>query len=137
MSLRDLILKNLGLKIFSLVLAALVWFAIQANPHSDGRAPINPFRTVATRDFLRPVTVINAGDPPAPFTVEPNEVTVRVSGEAAVLRQLFAEEIQVYVNASDKADGQGLRRLEVKPPPEAGLQQVWPERVRVTAARPN
>ena len=58
MSLREHILNNFGLKILSLLLATLIWFAIHSNLQVDSRFPQNLFHLVQAREFRVPIALL-------------------------------------------------------------------------------
>jgi YbbR domain-containing protein len=129
---RNLFLHNFGLKLFSLVLATLIWFAIESNLPSDSRFASALGRPAPTREFRRPVGVLVSSVRNQGFTIEPEDVDVVVTGDPAVLRKLHENEIQVYVRLTDVAQTRGAFRLEVALPAELRLLQVQPSRVAVT-----
>ncbi len=67
MSLRDFILNNFWQKIFSLVLAMLIWFAIDSNLEKKTIFPHNPLRPTHTRDFRRPIKILTSANNTARF----------------------------------------------------------------------
>lgn len=124
--------NNFWLKLFSLVLATLIWFVISANfPSAETRLDIGPFRPNASKDFRRPVVVMMSANNVQPFRVDPTEVTVKVLGDQTVLDKLRPEEIDVYVNLLNAQNLQGSFRVEVSAPREVTIQQVWPAHVYV------
>jgi hypothetical protein len=98
MSFRTFIQHNFWLKLFSLLLATLIWFAIDFWIQS-GRTPESPIINPATKQFLRiPVRILSKPDDPRLFKVEPSEVLLTVVGEEAVLRDLKAQNISAFVD---------------------------------------
>ena len=124
--------NNFWLKLFSLVLATLIWFVISSNfPSAETRLHIGPFRPTGARDFRRPVVVMMPAKNVQSFQVEPSEVTVKVLGDQPVLDKLREEDIEVYVNLMSVQNPQGSFRVEVGAPREVTIQQVWPAHVYV------
>lgn len=144
MSFQDLILNKNWLKVASLALAALIWFAINTNlSHSEMRLSQNPLRLTDQRDFRAPVMVMTSATNRRLFQIEPLEVRVTVSGDPGIVDKLTPDEIRVLVNLVDVADVQGTFRLEAKVPPEINPREVVisPDSVQVKtyadpAARP-
>ena len=102
MSLRALILHNFWLKLFSLLLATLIWFAIHFWIEGGNRQPQNPITNPITRQLFRlPVRVLTKPGDERIFKVEPQEVSVSITGEAAVLRDLSSKSISVYVDVAN------------------------------------
>ena len=127
--------NNFWLKLFSLVLATLIWFVISSNfPSAETRLEIGAFRPTATKDFRRPVVVMMPANNVQPFRVDPGEVTVKVLGEESVLAKLREGDIEVYVNLLNVPNPQGSFRVEVGAPREVTIQQVWPAHVYVKPA---
>ncbi len=107
MSLRTFIQHNFWLKLFSFVLATLIWFAIHYGIKGDFRLPQNPITTPTTREFSRlPVRILARSGDNRVFKVEPDHVFVKVTGEAAVLHDLNPQNIAVFV---DLANVQSVR----------------------------
>lgn len=128
--------NNFWLKLFSLVLATLIWFVISSNfPSADTRLEIGPFRPNAARDFRRPVVVMLSANNVQAFRVDPTEVSVKVLGDQTVLDKLRPEDIEVLVNLQNaKTLQEGSFRVEVSAPREVTIQQVWPAHVYVKPA---
>ncbi|HKQ38961.1 MAG TPA: CdaR family protein [Verrucomicrobiae bacterium] len=129
--------NNYWLKLFSLVLATLIWFVISSNFRSaETPLKLAPLRPGSSRDFRRPVVVMMPARNVQPFQVEPAEVTVKVLGEQAVLNKLRDDDIEVYVNLMNVQNPHGSYRVEVGHPRELTIQQVWPAHVYVKAPTP-
>lgn len=128
--------NNFWLKLFSLVLATLIWFVISSNfPSAETRVDLAPFRPNASRDFRRPVVVMMSANNVQPVRVDPTEVSVKVLGEQSVLDKLRPEDIEVYVNLQNAPNmKEGSFRVEVGAPREITIQQVWPAHVYVKPA---
>jgi hypothetical protein len=58
MAFRDYILDRFWLKLFSFILATLIWFTVQSKTQTPFRFATNPFRTKETREISRPVRLI-------------------------------------------------------------------------------
>jgi len=124
--------NNFWLKLFSLVLATLIWFLISSNfPSAEPRANIGPLRPSASKDFRRPVVVMMSARNVQAFQVDPSEVSVKVLGEQSVLDKLREDDIEVYVNLMNVQNPEGSFRVEVGAPREITVQQVWPAHVLV------
>lgn len=129
--------SNYWLKLFSLVLATLIWFVISSNFRSaETPLKLAPFKPGGSRDFRRPVVVMMPARNVQPFQVEPAEVTVKVLGDPSVLEKLRDDDIEVYVNLMNVQDPHGSYRVEVGHPREVTIQQVWPAHVYVKAPTP-
>jgi len=131
MALRPLIFENLWLKSFSLILAILIWVAIQSNP-SDYHLVQNLFPPrLQTLEIRCPIAVMTAPGSHATFNLEPGTVIVKVRAEDAVLKKLSPENFQVYVRLPEVLKLNRLFPVEVIAPREVTLKEVVPDQVSV------
>jgi hypothetical protein len=115
---RRLTKVNLGLKCFSLLLAALIWSTSQRN--------FGPL----------PITVMTEAADLRAFRVVPSEVTVTVAGRPEALQSLSSRDIQVFVNLVDVVDTAGLiKKIDVFPPTGITVLKVNPPVVQVESAK--
>jgi YbbR domain-containing protein len=132
---RDIILNNFWLKIFSLVLAIMIWLAVHSNISSQSSRSQNPFR-LPDNGFARPIMLMTAPNDHQGYVVEPLAVNVKVKGDSDSLKKLNPNDIQVYVRLTRAMDTSGAFPVEVKLPRNVTLQQVWPSHVHVEPAKP-
>ena len=130
MSFRDFILNNFWQKIFSLVLAMLIWFAINSNLEKRTIFPSNPLRPTLMRDFRRPIKILTSANNTRAFKVEPKEVDVRISGDADKVKHLNPNDIQPYVELHD-SETNGMVGIKLTPPIEVLLDFINPTQVWV------
>ena len=131
MALRPLIFENLWLKSFSLILAILIWVAIQSNP-SDYHLVQNLFPPRLQMLEIRcPIAVMTAPGSHATFNLEPGTVIVKVRAEDAVLKKLSPENFQVYVRLPEVLKLNRLFPVEVIVPREVTLKEIVPDQVSV------
>jgi|ERR1043166_295926 hypothetical protein len=136
MSLRAFILENVWLKVVSLFLASLIWFAIQSS-QSGSRFPSSLFHSrVQTLEMRCPVSILSSPRARPALTLEPASVLVKVRGDEATLKKLASGRLQPYVRAEDVADIKGVFRVEIVVPPGITLQEIVPEHVTVQSAPP-
>ena len=132
--LRDLFTKDLGLKLFSLVMAILIYSTITLVAFKN-ESPVLPPLTLATdvRTFYNlPVRVISSAADVRRFRVDPATVAVRVQGAPQVLANLESKDIRVLVDLTGIETAHDLRqRLEVSTPPGVTHVGVVPPDVRV------
>lgn len=128
---RRLIKENLGLKCFSLLLAALVWFTIRFGLHYHVSLTTN--NPVDQRIFgPLPITVMTEAADLHSFRVVPSQVTVTVAGNPEALQSLAGREIQVFVNLVDMEDiGGMIKKIDVFPPAGITVRKVNPPVVQV------
>ena len=123
--LRNLIFQDFWLKLFSLVLAVLVWltvtFASQKDVRTDERVLSN-----------LPVTIFSATEDVRNFTVSPNEVQVTLQGDAKTLQNMQSKDIRARVDLTGVTTAHDLhKRVEVSLPAGVAYRRVAPEEVRV------
>jgi YbbR domain-containing protein len=124
--------SNFWLKLFSLVLATLIWSVINSNfPSAQTRLDIEPFHPGGSRDFRRPVVVMMPARNVQPFEVSPGEVTVKVLGEQSLLDKLRDDDIEVYVNLMNVQNPEGSFRVDVAVPRGVRIKELWPAHVFV------
>ncbi len=134
MPLRSFLLENLWLKSFSLILAILIWLAIQSNPSEyQVVQSLFPPRTQIL-ELRCPIAIMNPPGSHAAFNLEPGTVIVKVRGEEAVLRKLNPDNIQVYVRLPELLKLNRLFPVEVIVPREVALKEVVPDQVSVKPA---
>jgi hypothetical protein len=133
---RELILNNFWQKLFSLVLATLIWFTIDSAYLRQVPLPASPFRAMETNNFRCPITIMTSAAARQSFKVDPSEVDVRVRGERGKVNLLRAEDIQVYVKLVNLDPNtpatEELVPVEVNHPKDLILEQVVPAYVRVS-----
>ena len=138
MSLRELILQNFWLKLFSLLLAILIWFAIRVFWIEGGnRQPQSSIVNPISRQLFRlPVRVLNKPGDTRIFKVDPDEVSVSITGEAAVLRDITPRNIFIYVDvASMRSSRETNQQVKVDVPKEI-TADVVPRTVNVELISP-
>jgi len=134
---RDYILDRFWLKLFSFILATLIWFTVHSN-QTDAKLTWTPFRPVETREFERPVRLATLPMNRKLFNVEPVIVTVVVRGNTALLDRITPSDIQPFVNLTDASDSPGTYPIEVRGlPRNVTVERVTPSMVLVEPIRLN
>jgi YbbR domain-containing protein len=137
MSLRAFISHNFWLKLFSLLLATLIWFAIHFWIEGGNRQPTNPITNPITRQLFRlPVRVMTKPGENRTFRVDPPEVAVSVTGEAAVMRDFTAKSISVYVDVANIRSARETNQQVKVDVPEELTVDVVPRTVNVEQVYP-
>ena len=137
MWLRDLIIKDWQLKLFSLALAILIWvtvsFAIRKEMSPDANALLNS----PSRVLVVPVVVMSSAGNVREFHVRPGQVEVMVRGAAKELAQLQEKDVHAIVDLTDIESARSLRkRIEVTTPSGIVHVRVMPEEVDVVFPLP-
>ncbi len=133
---REAILQNFWLKLFSLVLATMIWFAI-----FGAQTNLRPERAVlgnVTRKFERvPVTVMKSAADLRAFRVEPSTVEITVSGPLAKVQALTPGQLEVFISLTDVNDTVGLtKKILVHVPHDIALLNVSPSEASITPMAP-
>lgn len=136
MSAREAILQNFWLKLFSLVLATMIWFAIFAA--QNNLRPDRPVLGTLTRKFERvPVTVMKSAADLRAFRVEPATVEIIVSGPIATVQALTPAQLEVFISLTDVNDTVGLtKKILVHVPHDIALLNVSPTEAKITPVAP-
>ena len=135
MSWRDRVFHNPGLKLVSIGLASLVWFAVYGR-HQVLVSPAAATKgaTVATvKDYVRlPITVMQSAGEGHAYDVQPAQVSVRVSGDQAILQELRGSDLEVFVNLADLGDRRSAaRRVKILAPAGVRILRVEPALVHI------
>jgi YbbR domain-containing protein len=138
MSLRAFIQHNFWLKLFSLLLATLVWFLIHFWIESGNPQPQSPITNPIAMEFLRlPVRVLTQPGDVRVYKVDPNQVVVKVTGEAAIMRDLTPKNISVYVDlANIQTARETNQQVKLNIPNGVTLMDVVPRAVNVEQVSP-
>jgi YbbR domain-containing protein len=130
MALRDWFIKDLGWKLFSVVLAVTIWVTVNYKDESASA----PRRQTTYSDLPVTAVSLSAGQS---AQISPSAVTVTVSGSGEAMAVLQANQIRAIVNLSGLASGSDLRRsVEVAVPPGVAVVSVDPADVTVTVSQP-
>jgi len=137
MSLRDWFIKDLGWKLFSVVLAVAIWLTVNkilGETGSSAEPAIGDKQT--TYDDL-PVLIVSAASDVRNFRVKPDAVTVTVSGAPNVMAVLQANQIRAVVDLTGIESAKKLRRrVDIALPPGVKLVSVNPSNVEVLVPPP-
>jgi len=122
--LRRLLFRNLGLKIFSVVIAVLVWFILSGQRRER----------ISERGYRIPLSVVNI--PPRTLIASPlpAAVDVRLRGPFTALRQLEPASLEAVVDLLDASTGERAYRLtpgDVNVPQEVEVLSISPQEVAI------
>jgi YbbR domain-containing protein len=133
---RELIFDNLWLKIFSVLLAMLIWFAAHNQLADNPTMPTAFTVNDAQRDFSdRPVLVLTLPTDRRLFRVDPPTVSVTVSGPAPLVQDLTEARIGVFVKAPAADVTSEPVPVQVHIPRGFTVAQTRPEAAVVTAIK--
>jgi len=123
--LRNLILEDFFLKLFSLALAVLIWLTVTFVSPKDVRPEKREFPNL-------PVAILAAAEDMHNFKVSPTEVQVTVQGDPKTVQKLQSNNIRAIVDLTGVGAARDLRvRIEVSVPAGVTHMQVVPEDVQV------
>lgn len=129
---RDLLFKDLGWKIFSVLLAAGVWLTANRILHEKNLPDADTTTRTVKYDNL-PVTLVSSGADVRAFRPAPAVVTVIVSGPADVMDKLQANELHATANVTGAALTRGqLEDVEISAPAHVAVASIEPDKVLVT-----
>jgi hypothetical protein len=138
--LQELVLKDFWLKLFSLALAALIWFTVNIAIKND-ISPVASLSLAPTeQQILRdlPISVLTPAQESRGFTVTPRTADVTVQGDALNLKNLRKQDVRVLVDLSDGSTvHDSRRRVEVSTPSGIAHVKVDPEDVQVNTDTSN
>lgn len=133
--LRDLVFKDIWLKLFSLGLAVLVWFTLNSmGNQKEALTPhLPPLQPIEQRTFSNiPVAVVSSADDSRTFRINPKQVDVTVAGDPNIVKGLYNHDIRVLVDLTGIEAAHDLRkRIEVSTPAGVTRVRVEPEEVQV------
>ena len=135
-ALRDLIFRDFWLKLFSFVVAVLIWFIVNIalkNEGSPGSITSLSLVPPEQRVFANlPVVILSSAEDVRSVHVSPKEVEVTVQGDPKLLKTLKAEDIRVLLDLTGIGAAHDLRkRIEVSTPPGISHVRIYPEEVQV------
>jgi hypothetical protein len=131
--LRNLVMHDFWLKLFSLALASLIWILV--SPAASKR--LSPTAALlnnnSDRSVVVPLQVVaSAGDVHA-FKVSPSEVEVTLQGDKKVLQDLQARDIRALVDLTGIESARGMRKqIDIVTPPGVTYTRVVPAEADVT-----
>jgi hypothetical protein len=132
--LRNLVFKDLALKLFSLALAILAYWTIDlvAIRHETPSSPVLAMGTGVRTLFNLPVLVLSSAADTRGFKVTPETVDVTVQGDSRILGQLESDDIRAEVDLTGVEAASNLsERIKVATPAGVTCISVVPGKARV------
>jgi len=132
MTLRDIFIKDVGWKLFSLVLAMVIWFMVRPVSREPAKSG-NPLVASVPRTFTNlPVVVMSSAADVRAFKVRPDAVRVTVSGRREIVDALTERDLRVTVDLTGIESTRGLQaRVTVAVPPGVTFIAARPPEVDV------
>lgn len=133
---RDLFIKDWGWKLFSLLLAVIIWFTVHRILQGSVQASGADGDNLVTYGNL-PVDLISAKADVRGYRPLQSTVTVTVSGPAEAIGKLQANQIHAIINLSDfESVNDTKQRVEVSVPAGITVISIKPENIGVIAPPP-
>ena len=145
--LQNVLFRDFWLKLFSLMLAVLIWLTVWLFAIRKEVSPTTALShdRLEERTFYNiPVLVMSAAADVRDFKVSPSEVTIKVRGEASKMQELEtklrddpqAREIRALVDLTGIEPVQGMRkRIAVTTPADITFESVEPDQVEIIEPR--
>jgi hypothetical protein len=135
---RNLILNNFWWKLLSLILGTLVWLVVNGSLEKSEYAQ-TPVVTVSTRSFPTvPITLMTSVNNTNQFRLNPDFVSVEVSGKPEELEKLLTEQITAFVDVTKTPDEKEVRRdIEVQVPRGFKIESFKPAVTVIERATPS
>ena len=134
---RNLVVKDFWLKLFSLALAILIWLTVQFSISKE----VSPWSALIGRTADETVLTVPVRVPPAEaraVTVEPSQIEVTLRGDPKLLKSLRVEDVRAHVDLAGVEMADGLRRpVEMILPPGIAYTHLTPDEVEVRVAPKN
>ncbi|PWU19435.1 MAG: hypothetical protein C5B50_06585 [Verrucomicrobia bacterium] len=126
--LRNLVLKDLLLKLFSLAMAILIWLLVSiANPQQQSNAGALGAVQAGRTFYNLPLSIMWATNQTRQFLVSPREVEVTVRGDTNALEKLQPADLRAMVVLSGtESAGAMSKKIEVAAPPGVTYVHVVP-----------
>jgi len=137
MALRDWFTKDLGWKLFSVVLAVAIWLTVNKILGETGGStePVIGDKETTYDDL--PILVVSAASDVRDFHVKPDAVTVTVSGAPNIMAILQANQIRAVVDLTSNQPAKKLhRRVDISVPLGVKLVSYSPSSVEVIIPPP-
>jgi YbbR domain-containing protein len=125
MSLRDFFLHNWRWKLFSVLLAAAVWFYIRTSIRGDFGLPRLKPAGITTADFVHEFPVTRLTDPADTnqYRIEPATAQVTVRGDFLLMQELHWDEFRVFVDLTRPPEKNTSAHL-IRVTPPAGIEVI-------------
>jgi YbbR domain-containing protein len=132
---RDLFFKDFGWKLFSLLLAAFIWFTV--HKIIEPRAAVEPASNMTLTYDNLPALIVAAHADVRDYRLLQSTVSVTVSGPSDVIGKLQANQIHATVDLTDASTvNTAKQRVDVAVPSGVTVVSIRPETISVLAPPP-
>jgi hypothetical protein len=137
MALRDWFIKDLGWKLFSVILAVTIWLTVYKIRTESETSDATGSQGTLTFGNV-PVLIVSAAADVRDFRVKPAIVAVTVSGSPDDIARLQVSQVRAFVDLTDIESAHKLeRRVDVSMPSGLTLVSVEPPEVDVVIPPPH
>ncbi len=137
MALRDWFIKDLGWKLFSVVLAVTIWLTVYKIRTESETSDATGSQGTLTFGNV-PVLIVSTAADVRDFRVKPAIVAVTVSGSPDDIARLQVSQVRAFVDLTDIESAHKLqRRVDVSMPSGLTLVSVEPPEVDVVIPPPH
>jgi len=133
---RKLIFYNFWLKLFSLLLAGMIWYAVFSIQDKPKAVPGFNVGTQKKEFDQVPVVILKSPSDTAVYKISPNAVNVTVTGKPSQLETLTPADVRVFIDLSNMRAGSTKKSYQVSvhtPDPslivDVSPDLVFPERI--------
>ncbi len=126
--LKNILVRDLGLKLLAFFVAAVVWFYFFA-----AREGMTLGRVV-DRTLTLPVKILARADRPVRVNLSPSVVVVTVSGSPREIEALHPSALSAFVDLTETAEGRHTKLVRVEGPEEIKVVGSDPPTVSVSIA---
>jgi YbbR domain-containing protein len=134
---RNLVVKDFWLKLFSLALAILIWLTVNFSINKE----VSPWSALIGHTADEKVLAVPVSVPTTDartITVEPAQVQVTLRGDPKILKSIGTEDVRVIVDLAGVQMADGLsRHVQVILPPGISFTQLSPDAVEVHVSPKN
>jgi YbbR domain-containing protein len=115
---RQLLFRDLLLKLLSLALSILIWVTVSISIRRDV-SEVPGSNTYSRTFYDQPVVVMSSAGDVSAFRVKPSEVDITVQGDPEALRNLQSRQIHALVDLTgiEGSTNENRRRIDVTTPP--------------------
>jgi hypothetical protein len=128
---RNLVVKDLWLKLFSLALAVLIWFTVYFSLSKD----VSPWAALIGRTADESLVTVPVSVPPGTHgaSVRPDAVQVTLRGDPKLLQRLrMGDDVRAQVNLAGIQSADGLRcPVDLILPQGVSYTHIKPDEVEV------
>jgi hypothetical protein len=115
MAIRPLIFHHFWLKLFSVVLAVLIWLTVRGTSGETTRTFPN-----------RPILVLTDTSQHPTVAINPTEASITVRGPLSLLQEITDYDINVFVRLADRSQFSGELPIRVHVPSGASVVLITP-----------